>query len=456
MRSSRQTLARWAVVAVLAVSAASCAKKVVVPAAPAVAKYPDFLVPTVPAALQRTPGAERMDLGWRYLQVGDLDRADAVFGDLVKARPEFYPARAGQGYAAMARGQHARALTEFDGVLSRAAGYVPALVGKGQALVALSRDGDALAAFEAAQAADPSLGLGNRIEVLRLRRVQTLVEAARTTARTGTPDQARAAYESAIAASPESGFLYRELAAVELRDGRTDPALERLRKAVDLDSTDAQAWVEIGDLLAKRGDRPGAQQAYRAASDADPGLDLTERIAAVTEAVATAAIRPELAAIPGTEQITRGDLAALIADRLGYVLTRATARQEVVTDTRGHWAADAIAQVVRAGVVEPFANHTFQPRGRLRRADLAFAASRLVALLPPAARPAVAGAAARPAIADMVSSHLDYPAASRALAAGVMSLVDGRFYPARAVSGREAGETLERVRQLAERAGVRP
>jgi Flp pilus assembly protein TadD len=40
---------------------------------------------------------------------------------------------------------------------------------------------------------------------------------------------------------------------------------------VDLDPTDAQALVEIGDVLAKRGDRAGAQQAYRAASDADPG-----------------------------------------------------------------------------------------------------------------------------------------------------------------------------------------
>jgi hypothetical protein len=53
-------------------------------------------------------------------------------------------------------------------------------------------------------------------------------------------------------------------------------------------------------------------------------------------------VRPELEAIPNAEQITRGDLAAIIADRLVLPSSlAATARQEVVTDTRGHWAADA-------------------------------------------------------------------------------------------------------------------
>ena len=47
-----------ALVAVMAVVAGACAKKVGPPAVPTTAKYPDFLFPTVPAALQRTPGAE--------------------------------------------------------------------------------------------------------------------------------------------------------------------------------------------------------------------------------------------------------------------------------------------------------------------------------------------------------------------------------------------------------------
>ena len=445
-----------ALTVLLALAAGACAKKVVAPAVPTVAAYPDFIFPTVPAALQRTPGAERMDLGWRYLQAGEPDRAAAIFVEIAKRRPELYPARAGEGYVALARRDPGRALAAFDAALTSASAYPPALVGKGQALLALRRDNEALAAFEAAQAADAALNLRDRIEVLRLRRVQGLVEDARLTARTGTPDQARAAYETAIASSPESGFLYRELGLLEMRQNRPEPALERLRRAVALDSTDAVSWVEIGDILLARGDRQGAEEAYRAAYDADPGLDLASRLGAVTEPARTTLVAPELAAIPGTEQITRGDLAALVADRLGYLLALAPPRQEVVTDIRGYWASDAIARVVRAGVVEAFANHTFQPRQRLRRSELAAAASQLLTLMSASARPAADRTSARPVIADMAPTHLDYPAVSRAMAAGVMTLVDGRFLPGRAVSGREAGETLERVRQIAERAGIRP
>jgi tetratricopeptide (TPR) repeat protein len=432
--------------------AGACAKRVVPPEAPTAANYPDFIFPAVPPALQRTPGSERVDIGWRYLQAGQPAQAEAVFLDLLKRRPELYPARAGQGYVALARKDPGRAVTAFDAALAAAAAYTPALVGKGQALLALNRDDDALRAFEAAQAADATLNLTDRIEVLRFRRVQGLIEGARASARTGTTEQARAAYEAAIAASPESGFLYRELGLLELRQGRPEPALERLRRAVALDATDAAAWLQIGDILVARGERQAAEEAYRAAFDADPSLDLTSRLAAVAEPVRTTPVVAELAAIPGTEQITRGDLAALLAEQLGYLLARAPARQEVVTDTRGYWASDAIARVVRAGVIEPFANHTFQPRQRLRRSELASAVSRLLNLLPQASRPATT----RPAIADMAPSHLDYPAVERAMAAGVMTLVDGRFLPGRAVSGREAGDTLERVRQLAERAGIRP
>ena len=49
-----------------------------------------------------------------------------------------------------------------------------------------------------------------------------------------------------------------------------------------------------------------------------------------------------------------------------------------MTDARNHWAATWIMAVVRAGVIDPFDNHTFQPRALVRRIDLAQAMSRLL------------------------------------------------------------------------------
>ena len=141
-----------------------------------------------------------------------------------KAAPAFYPAEASAGYVELARKDPAAALPHFDRALERQADYVSALVGKGHALLALEREGDALAAFEAAYAADPSLAdVRRRVEVLRFRAVEQRIGAAREAAAAGRLDEAVRAYGSAIASSPDSAFLYRELAAVERRPRRRRP-----------------------------------------------------------------------------------------------------------------------------------------------------------------------------------------------------------------------------------------
>jgi hypothetical protein len=147
--------------------------------------------------------------------------------------------------------------------------------------------------------------------------------------------------------------------------------------------------------------------------------------------------------------LTRGDLAALIAVRLEAIVRAAPVRQVVVTDTRGHWAATWIAQVAAAGIMEPFENHTFQPRALVRRGDLATAVNRLLTLIA-ASDPALrTRLTQRPAIADMTQRHIQYRAAAAAVSSGVMPLLEGdRFQVGRVVSGREAVDVLDKVRGL--------
>ena len=95
---------------------------------------------------------------------------------------------------------------------------------------------------------------------------------------------------------------------------------------------------------------------------------------------ALAALPEEFRAIDQAPQVTRADLAALVGIRLAPLL-QAGRRSDaaLITDVRGNWAATWIMSVARAGVMEPFANHAFQPRTIVRRADLAQALARLLA-----------------------------------------------------------------------------
>lgn len=409
------------------------------------------MYPVVPPALGGPDQSARIDRAWRFLQNDDLASAEREFAAALKGRPTLYPARAGSGYVALAGDHFEQALEAFDAVLGAAPRYLPAAVGRAQALLALERNTAALEAFEAALAIDPSLAeVRRRVDVLRFRNLQDVIEAARGAAAAGQLDEAEAAYERAVAASPDSAFLHRERGVVARRRGNGSSALDHFRRATELDSGDVTSLVHIGELLEEQQDLAGAEAAYRRASDIEPGAELTAKLAAIVERAREAGLPEEFRAIASSPEITRADLAALVAVRLEAILGEAPVREVVMTDVGGHWAAAWIAQVTRASVMEPFANHTFQPESRLTRADLAGAVSRLVASLAVTRPPLRPYLTERPPITDMVPGHLSYPAAAVAVASGVMPLVEGdRFDVARPVSGAEAAEVVSRLRALA-------
>ena len=448
MRSSRVVAAT--VATALVMLGAACAAKKVAPAPTTSLAHPEFLYPAVPAAMQNTFASEHVDLGWRYLQIDDLRSADREFAAALKSNSKMFPAHAGHGFVAMARRDFDRAVPAFDAALAAVPSYVPALVGRGQALLALRREGEALAAFDAALKADPSLNeVRQRAEVLRVRGLQDLIEDAREAAKSGRIPDARSAYERAITASPESAFLYRELGVLERRAGNGEQALARLRRATELDPLDTMAFVQLGELLESRDDVAGAEAAYRKAVDLDPSPELETKLATVAKNAREAKLPAEFKAALTATQITRGDLAALIGVRLEPMVRNAPARQVVVTDIRGHWAAPWIAQVAGAGIMPPFENHTFQPNAAVRRGDLAVAVSRLLTLIASSDAGLRSRLGQRPAIADMNPRHVQYAAAANAVSSGVMPLLDGsRFQVGRSVSGSEAVDVLDKVRAL--------
>jgi tetratricopeptide (TPR) repeat protein len=446
------TRSRHVAVAAVALVLAGCAARAVVPPVlPDALAHPEYLYPAIPDAQRSTPEGLNVDLGWRYLQNNDLRSAEREFGAALKRRQTFYPARTGEGYVALARDDHERALAAFDAALAAASGaYVPALVGRGLTLLEARREGEALTALEAAVAADPSLAdVRRRVDVLRFRGLEDIIEAARRAAAAGRLNEARAAYERALTASAESGFLHREIGLLERKAGNNAAALVHFRRAVELDDTDSVSLTELGRLQEEAGDFAAAESAYRRAAALEPSAALDATIAAVAARAREARLPAPFRDIANASPITRGELAALIGVRLEALLKGARPRTVVVTDVRGHWAQPWIDAVLVAGVLEPFENHTFEPRQRVRRADLAGAVRRLVDLL--AARDAAlkARVAQRPKIADVGPAHLNYPAVSVAVASGVMPLLeDDRFQVSRAVTGAEAIEVIDRIRRL--------
>lgn len=437
----------YLVCAALTVSACAPKTAPVVAGAP---KHPEFIFPAAPKGAVPAQ-MTRVDRGWQYLQSGDLRSADREFTAALKQQASFHPAETAMGYLDLARGNEKSANERFDRALAVDAGYVPALVGRGQALLELDRAGDALASFEAALAKDPSLkDLRARVDVLRFRATQDLLARAKSAAQAKRWEEAKAAYQQAIAASPESAFLYRELALIEQQAGQQAEALEHFRRAAQLDTTDAKSLAAVGAILDQRGDDMGALSAYERAR----AIDATEVpegvIPRLRERVRVAKLPAEYRAIPGESTLTRAQIASLLGVRLEALIAKARPQQVIITDIRNHWAQQWIGPVVRAGIMDTLPNYEFEPSRRVRRAELAATVSRVLTLIG-AMKPQLAKKwqGARIQVADVPSTHLSYPAVSMAVASGVMPLSGNNFDLLRPVTGAEAMEIIGRLETLA-------
>ena len=327
----------------LAAVAAGCARTVAPPVV-TTPRYPDYIFPGLSQPDPKQADLLRdHDAAWRWFQAGDLARAESGFAAVLKRSPQFYPSDTAMGYLDLARKDFESAGQRFDRVLQSNASYVPALVGRGEALLALSREAEALASFESAVKLDPQLqGIARRVEVLRARAQQENVANARKAAQANRLDEAARLYAQAIAASPDSAFLVRDLAEVEAKQGKTDEALARYRRVIEMDPTDATSRMRIGEILDARGDLAGALKMYSEANNLEPTAELRRRITAIEARLAYLKLPPDYRAIPDAASITRGDLASLIGIRLAPLIEHAPAQPVVITDARNHWAADWI------------------------------------------------------------------------------------------------------------------
>jgi tetratricopeptide (TPR) repeat protein len=450
-RRPTRTMAAVAIVATLLIAA--CGAKRPMPTAPVAPKFADFVFPEAPMDVASQAAVEHQQTGWQYLQTGDTRAADREFTAALKQSAAFYPAEAALGYSALARKDAAAAITHFDRALAKNARYAPALAGKGDALLSQNHPEQALRAFEGALAAEPNLpGLRSRVEVLKFRTAQQDVAAARKAADEGRVEDARRAYGDAIAASPESAFLYRELAAVDRKAGDAVSALTHAEQAVKLDPTDARSLVLTAQIYEEQHQWSKAADAYTAANTVEPADALTAKADEMRERAAFDSMPAEYKTIEQAPVITRAQLAALLGVHLENLLQRARGTSApVITDTRGNWAAPWILSVARAGIMDVFPNHTFQPNAPVHRVDLAHAVSQaLTRIAEENPRAATRWREARPHFSDVSPGHLSYPAAARAVSSGVMQTLDGgTFQLTRPVSGAEAVQAIGRLEALA-------
>jgi tetratricopeptide (TPR) repeat protein len=453
LRSLLQLSAQLSLAAALALLVTACGAKTVKPVITGPV-FPDYPFPTVPDTLAASNqvAAQGHQEAWDLLQGGNAKAAARKFSTVVKDAPAFYPADAGLGYTAMAQHDYRAALNGFDKALVAAPDYLPALLGRANALEATNQIPDAVVALDAVLRVDPSrTELKTHADSLRFRGIEDLVAQARKSQQSGHLDEARGAYERAIQFSPDSAFLYRELAGVEKQANQLDRAEQQVQTSLRLDPKDAASHVLAGEIADARGNLKLALDEYQNARDQGGRTDLGERIADVEKRLAFASMPEAFRNLGSSPQVTRADLAVLLGTHLEkWLAQQPEVAPGLMTDIRDNWAERWILTVTRAGLMEVYQNHTFQPETKIDRATLARVVSRVLSLV--AAKDeglAQRWRQAQPTFTDLPATHVSYPAAALAVAAGILQNgADNNFEPTRPVSGSDALAAIARLEKL--------
>jgi tetratricopeptide (TPR) repeat protein len=422
----------------LLVAAAGCAKPVVRAPLPPTETY------VFPGALPdevRPDDLRRIEESWRALKAGDLKKAEKGYRSVLAARPGLPAAETGLGYVALQAGRIPEAERRFAAALATRADYAPALVGSGHAALRRDDPEGALASFRRALEVDPrEPGVRKRIAELRLQVTERRVAAARDALGRGETAAAIETYSEALADAPEVAGLRLELADLLAREGQVGEAVALL----ETDPTgDRLVLLRLGELLVQLQEHARALAAYRRILERDPQDEEAHRRAWEARQQQELLQMPEeYRRIATAPQITRADLAALLAVKVTALSRTKAAEPRVAVDISGSWAREHIIKILSRDIMAVYPNHTFQPGATVRRGDLARAVQHVLDLL---GHPQTAA----PELADLTRSSLHFYPAGRVVAAGLMDLTpSGAFEAWRPVGGEEAVQVIESLVRL--------
>ena len=174
------------------------------------------------------------------------DEALAVLREGLTLYPHAVELHIGVGYARLAREEFAWARRSFEEALVLDGDHEDALAGYGETLLRFGQTADALRAFRRVL----DLGYEDDLELM--------LQVGRALFRDGLVSEARGFFEIAARQAPESAEAVALVGFAQHRLGEDEAAIATLRRALQLDSDNAEARIYLGNILYDRGELEAA------------------------------------------------------------------------------------------------------------------------------------------------------------------------------------------------------
>ncbi len=228
-----------------------------------------LLLACAPSLRVHARAGEEIAKGYRYLSIGDLERADVAFAHALEFNEDIPEALNGAGIVARRLGAMGEARRRFQRAVRVVPDFAEGYVNLGELDLAEGRTAAAEADFRSALEVDPDL------LVARLDLARTLLHRGRLdgSRREELWRAARREYLHLLEARPDVAEAYHDLAYMDHESGRWDEAAEAYRHAVQLAPRYVEALHGWCVSLARAGRCEAAVAACRGCLEVAPGED---------------------------------------------------------------------------------------------------------------------------------------------------------------------------------------
>lgn len=388
---------------------------------------------------------------YRFYESGDQAKARFALKKILGKTPSYYPAELALAYTYLAEGNLEQADTCIQKTLSYAPTYAQALFVQAQLLESRQDFDAALASLDEIEKAQPEYPeLHQTRNILKLKATEMHLGEGKRLADSD-PEAAIRHFQTAEQLAPEIAEIPLQIADVYIKHNQCADAVPILEQADQATPDNADIKSRLFDCYNELGQYDQALAKYSELSLLKPPTaEMQKKVQDIKHTLAFRALPQEYQAIPTTEQITRGQLAAYLMLNLEFLKKYSTeGPSNIIVDTLDNWAKVQIQKAVDLGIMDLFPNRTFQPSQPITKLELAKAASRLLEILE--AGNSIHVTYTDATIPDIPAGNVYFAVVSKPVEAGVISLDnDGRFNAHRPVAGSELISMIKHFQALME------
>ncbi len=388
---------------------------------------------------------------WTNLARGDGDRAKKAFIKLGQKSPLYL---AGLGYALYLLNDIQKAEEFFKAALLTYPDLVLIHVGLAQIYQETGREDSAFTEFRnIINLAPEHPWAKSRYTAFKFQKTTMALQEARTFVSAGEPEKGKASYLKALFYSPTSVDAHFSLAGIYNEENNHQSALVHLKAASTYDPQNSEILKLYGDILFTIQDYNKSLKIYEELSLSEPdNLQIKERLEIIKNRLGIFELPSQYDNIPNREAVTKEDVAAVLGVKFKDIIEDPTQSPTIIVDIATSWAAKFILKMTTHGLIDVYANHEFQPKKILSRAEMAEILVRLIIYLDEKGHRFIQQIPLdRIQIADVTPSNFYYQPILTIISYDIMSLFsDKKFKPDAPITGRETISLFDIILALIE------